>query len=622
MNDWRAEYAGTKYTLEEAVRLIPRGKPIFLGSGAAVPGGLVSAMARQMDRFSDNSISHIMTLGDAPYVAASCVDRFRHNALFIGRNVRDAVHEGRADYTPVFLSQVPSLIRSRRVPVDIALIQVTPPDPYGYVNLGVSVDVVVAALEMAHLIIAEINPHMPVVHGGGYLRMDRIHAWVEHPSFLPELKHRPFDDIDHEIGRLVATLVDNGSTIQVGIGALPEAILGALSEKRDLGIWSEMVSDGVVDLIEKGVVTGRYKTMHPGRVSASFALGSQRTYQTLNNNPAYTFQPVDIINDPVNIGRQHRMVAINGALQVDLTGQVCSDSIGAQFHSGIGGQVDFIRGASMCRGGRPLIALRSTAKDHTLSRIVAALREGAGVVTSRGDVHYVVTEYGIADLHGRSIRERTMALISIAHPHFRGELITAAKARRYVFSDQIEPRASYPSDMDLRLVTEEGGPIVIRPIRETDENKLAALFYSLSEDTIQRRYLAPLVALPHHQLMSYLSVDDRMNVALVVETEPGDDAESEIVGVARYHASEETRFADIAFLMRDDWQGRGIGKKLLHRLIYIAKANDLRGFTTEVLTSNRAMLQVFRDSGLALELERNGATYSVRIPFAPQEPVD
>ncbi len=615
MTDQDQRFESTRHTLESAIALIPRGKHILIGSGAAEPQGLVNELVRQASRFADNRIDHMMTLGSAPYVARKYADQFRHNAYFIGPNVRAAVRDGRADYTPVFLSKVPDLIRNRRLPIDVALIQCSPPDEYGFVNLGVSVDIVLAGVEAASLVIAEVNSKMPVVQGDGHVRMDHIDAWVPHASELLTLEHRAPDDIDREIGRHVANLVDDGSTIQVGIGALPDAILASLHHKKDLGVWTEMVSDGLIDLIDSGAVTGRYKTTDPGRVSASFCLGSTRTYNALHNNPHFAFHPVDVINDPILIGQQHRMVAINSALQVDLTGQVCADSLGVNFYSGIGGQVDFIRGASMCKGGKPVIALRSTATEQGLSRIVATLEAGAGVVTSRGDVHYVVTEYGTADLNGRSIRDRAMALISIAHPDFRGELLSAAKKRHYVFADQIEPRATYDHDQESDLVCPQGAHLVVRPIRETDEGKIADMFYSLSEETVQKRYLAPLVSLPHSQLMRYLSVDDTENVALVLETRPSDEAESEIVGIGRYHASGETKYADVAFLVRDEWQGRGLGRTLFERLTNLATENHLLGFTTEVLTSNQAMLHIFKDSGHDVVLDRDGMTYSVRITF-------
>lgn len=473
--DWQERYADRQTTAAEAIDLIPKGKHIFISSGAAEPVALVEQLVKKADQFADNTIVHLLTLGPAPYVEEKYAAFFRHNAFFIGPNVREAVHQGRADYTPVFLSQIPDLIRARRMPVDIALIQVSPPDPYGFVNLGVSVDVVLPAIEAADLVIAQINPAMPTIYGSGFLSMDAIDAWAWHPAPLPEAPPVPLDEVALEIGRNVAALVEDGATIQMGIGMIPDAVLKALDDKKDLGVWTEMFSDGVIDLIQNGNITGKYKTIHPRKVSSSFTFGSQRLYQFVDRNPVFTFHPSDFMNSPLLIARQHKMAAINSALQVDLTGQVCADSIGTRFYSGIGGQVDYIRGASMCPGGKPIIAIRSTAKGGELSRIVATLSEGAGVVTSRGDVRFVVTEYGVADLLGTSIRERAKALISIAHPDFRPELLDGAKARHYVFGDQIAPKAKYPRDYEKEITTSAGTSVLLRPVRVTDEDKISTL---------------------------------------------------------------------------------------------------------------------------------------------------
>ncbi len=610
---WQEEFADKKRSVSEAISSIPAGKHIFVGSGAAEPLGLVDELVAQADRFADNEIVHLLTLGPAPYVDPSCQDRFRHNAFFIGANVREAVHEGRADYTPVFLSQIPGLIRSRRLPIDVALVQVSPPDRYGYVNLGVSVDVVLAAIESAHLVVAEVNPQMPVVHGAGYLRMDQIDCWVEVDRPLPELERDPLDEVASEIGRLVATLISDGATLQLGIGQLPDAVLSNLRNHKDLGVWTEMFSDGVIDLIENGNITGRHKSIHPNKVTSSFTMGSQKVYRYVDRNPGFTFHPSDYTNDPVKIARQHEMVAINSALQVDLTGQVCADSIGERFYSGIGGQVDFIRGASMCPAGKPVIALRSTAKGGTLSRIVATLDRGAGVVTSRGDVRFVVTEYGIADLQGKSIRERALSLASIAHPDFREGLLGAAKARHYVFADQVVGGGRYPTEF-VKPVETRFGAVLFRPIRITDEQKMSDLFYALSADARYKRWMTATNRMPHAKLQYYVDADYEKRMPIVVETQPA-QGESEIVGVGRYHLDGETGFAEAAFVLRDDWQGAGLGTALLSHLIDIARKKGVLGFTAEVLAENKAMLNVFHKSGLPVETTLDGGVYSLRIPF-------
>jgi acyl-CoA hydrolase/GNAT superfamily N-acetyltransferase len=616
MSDWQAVHANKRATLAEAIALIPRGKHILLGSGAAEPIGLVEELVVQSRRFADNTIVHLLTLGPAPYVEPRYADRFRHNAFFIGPNVREAVHAGRADYTPVFLSQLPDLLRRRRIPVDVALIMTTPPDPFGYVNLGVSVDILLAAIDAAELVIAEVNPRMPVVHGSGYVPMDSIDAWVLHETELPVLAPEPLDDVALEIGRHVASLVEDGATLQVGIGQIPDAVVQSLGHKHELGIWTEMLSDGLVRLVREGNVTGRFKTLEPRKVSASFSFGSPESYAFLDRNPTFHFHPSDFINDPVRIAQQHKMVAINSAIQVDLTGQVCADSIGTRFYAGIGGQVDFIRGASMSRGGKPIIAMRSTARQGQLSRVVATLEEGAGVVTSRGDVRYVVTEYGIADLQGRSVRERAMALIDIAHPDHRAELLAGAKARRYVFADQIVPLPAYAERHERRVTAENGTPMLLRPVRVTDEQKLGDLFYRLSADTIYKRFMGFLKQLPHRERMHLMEVDDHQNVALVVATQPADEAESELLGVGSYHLDPASSFAEVAFVVRDDWQRQGLCKALMEQLTTIAKGYGIAGFTAEVLADNLPMLHVFHRSGLHVQSSYEGDVLRLRMPFA------
>jgi acyl-CoA hydrolase/GNAT superfamily N-acetyltransferase len=614
--DWQERFAAKRMSAEDAVMRVPRGKNIFIGSGAAEPVKLVEELVTQTLHFADNTILHIMTLGPAPYVKPEHEDRFRHNAFFIGPNVREAVHEGRADYTPIFLSQIPSMIRSRRVPVDVAFIQTSPPDSFGFVNLGVSVDIVLSAVESARLVIAEINPEMPVIHGAGFVPMDHIDGWVLGENTLPDLPREPLDETALEIGRNVASLVEDGSTLQVGIGQIPDASLKALEDKKDLGVWSEMFSDGVIDLIENGNVTGRYKAIHPNKVSASFAFGSNHLYEFVDRNPVFTLHPADFINDPVRIARQHKMVAINSALQIDLTGQVCADSIGTKFYSGIGGQVDFIRGASMSPGGKPIVAMRSTAKNGQVSRIVASLDQGAGVVTSRGDVQYVVTEYGVADLQGRSIRDRAIALISIAHPSFRTELLDAGKERHYVFMDQITSEFGFTRKYDKRIEIEGLPPMLMRPVRVTDEAMMSRLFYSLSDATVYKRWHHSLKQLPHRDILRLLEVDYAQNMAVVIEAEP-DEKESAIVGVGRYHTDPATNYAETAFVILDDWQGHGLGTTLLQHVIDIARENGIAGFTAEVLVENRAMRHVFHKSGLEIQSQLNGGVYSLTMDLSP-----
>lgn len=437
--NWKQTFKEHFATAEAAVRSIDRETSILIGSGAAEPIELVQSLVTHGEHLGGNHIVHLMTLGPAPYVQPGLEKRFRHTAFFIGKNVREAVQSGRADFMPVFLSEIPRLIRSGRVKVDVALIQVSPPDRHGYVSLGVSVDIVRAAVDSADLVIAELNPQMPRTHGDSFLHIDRIRHCVPVDYELPEHPRPQQDDVSMEIGRHVARLVPNGATLQIGIGKIPDAVMTALQDHGDLGVHSEMVSDGTMELAEAGVINGRKKTLLPGKLVTSFIMGSEKLYKWCHDNPVIEMRPSEFTNDPFVIARNDEMVSINSALAVDLTGQVAADTLRGKFFSGIGGQVDFIRGAIGSRNGKAIIAMPSTAQRGTVSRIQLALQEGAGVVTSRGDVRYIVTEYGAADLWGKTIRQRSMALISISHPDFRADLLSAAKERRYVFMDQQVP---------------------------------------------------------------------------------------------------------------------------------------------------------------------------------------
>jgi acyl-CoA hydrolase len=408
-------------TAEEAVSSISSGQRVFIGSGAAEPNSLVEAMTARASELRDVQIFHIFTMGTAPYVEPGYESSFRHTAFFIGANVRQAVQEGRADFVPVFLSEVPALFRTHCTP-DWALVQLSPPDRHGYCTVGVSADVVVAAVRNARHVIAEINPHMPRSLGDTLVHVDSIDALVEVDVELPELTPPPADDVTEKIGKYVSELVGDGACLQMGIGAIPNAVLDRLRDRRHLGIHTEMLSEGIVDLFEAGAIDGSRKKIRQGKIVASFAMGTRRLYDFIDDNPVVNMLGSDFVNDPFTIAQNADVIAVNGAIQVDLTGQVNSDSMGVHPFSGIGGQVDFIRGASRSRGGRPIIALPSTAKSGTISRIVPTLAPGSGVVTSRGDVHFVVTEYGMADLYAKTIRDRVRALIEIAHPDRRAEL--------------------------------------------------------------------------------------------------------------------------------------------------------------------------------------------------------
>jgi 4-hydroxybutyrate CoA-transferase len=404
-----------------AIADIRSGERVFVGSGAAEPERLVEAMTARHEQLRGVEVYSILTLGIAPYVASQYAESFRHVAFFIGPNTREAVQSGRADFMPIFLSEIPALFRER-VPIDWALIQVSPPDKHGYCTVGVAADIVVSAMRNAKHVVAEINSNMPRTWGDTLIHISDLHAAVEVDTPIPELEPEPIDDVSRQIGERVAALVHDGDCLQLGIGGIPNAVLSALRGHRRLGVHTEMLSDGIVDLVEAGVIDCAAKNYRPHKAICSFVMGSRRLYDFVDDNPFVECYGNDLVNDPFIIARNDNLVAINSAIQIDLTGQVCADSLGTKPFSGIGGQVDFIRGAARSHGGRAIIALPSTARHGDVSRICATLRPGAGVVTSRADVRFVVTEHGVTDLYAKPISQRARSLIAIAEPRFREQL--------------------------------------------------------------------------------------------------------------------------------------------------------------------------------------------------------
>lgn len=427
---WYEEYRKKIVSPEEAVSLIKSGDRVYVSGNAATPYVLLNALAERKDELFDVELVHVLLLGEDPLSKPEMEGHFRHNSLFVGPADREAVNSGRADYVPIFLHEIPRLFYTGILPIDVAIIHTSPPDEHGFLSLSVEVLATKAAAETARVVIAQVNEKMPRTLGDSFIHVSRVTKVVEVSEDLPELQKKGFTQVEEKIGQYIGELIEDGSTLQLGIGGIPDAVLHALRNKRDLGIHTEMVSDGVMEAIESGVITGAKKTLHPGKVVATFILGTKKLYEFAHDNPIFELHPVDYTNDPFIVAQNEKMVAINSALEVDLTGQVCSDSIGPYIYSGFGGQVDFIRGAARSKGGKPIIALPSTAKGGTISRIVPFLKQGAGVVTTRADVHYVVTEYGVAYLHGKNLRERARALIDIAHPDFREELERAAYERK------------------------------------------------------------------------------------------------------------------------------------------------------------------------------------------------
>ncbi|MBP6875737.1 MAG: GNAT family N-acetyltransferase [Candidatus Eisenbacteria bacterium] len=616
---WREKYPEKFASTEEIFRHVHRGDRIFIGTGCGEPQYLVNELIRYVDQHPlalfDTEVLQVWSLGVAPYADVRFKRNFRHNSFFIGSSTRQSVNEGHADYTPIALSQVVNLILQGSVPIDVALIQVSPPDPHGYVSLGISVDIVKAAAEKADLVIAQINHEMPRVLGDTFLPIEVLDFIVPHDEPLLEYGGAVSDEIAERIGRHAARIVRDGDTIQVGYGNIPNAILANLREKKSLGVHTELLSDGLVDLIRRGVIDNSRKSIDRGKSVATFCMGSHETYRYLHDNPSFMFRTTSYTNDPLLIASQENMVAINTALAIDLTGQATAESISTDFYSGVGGQGDFMRGAAIAPGGRTILAMQATAANETVSRIVPVIAGGAGVTLTRTDVRYVVTEYGIAYVHGKNIRTRAMDLIAIAHPKFRPWLIEEARRLKLIYADQgFVPGAAgeYPEHLEIRRTTKGGAEILLRPVKISDEPLLADFFRKVSDETLRRRFMSIRTEMPHERLQELTIVDytEHMVILAVLERE----GQEEAVGIGQYRISEESNVAEVGLVVRDDYQNRGIGRELIKRLTQLARQRGLYAFTAQVLIENRQMLHLFENSGF--EIRRHVAAGTVHLQMS------
>jgi len=579
-----------------AVSHIKSGSRVFIGTGCGEPQHLIKAMV------DDESIQDIMVYQMLSSTFAQYIDdhsfrrRFSLKLFFISDSMRKAAFEGKIDYIPAYLSQIPRMFASQRIGLDVALVQVSPPDKFGYCSLGVSVDITRSGMQSARRVIAQVNPLMPRTWGDSFVHVDAIDWLVpfEEPlvEMFPAVKHT---EIARRIGHFLSQLVDDEATLQIGFGHLPIAIVQSLDTKKDLGLHTQLITDGLLPLFEKNVITNKKKSLLPGRVVASLCMGSKKLYDYVDNNPAFYFRSSEFVNDPTVIARNDHLISISSALEVDLTGQICSDSVGYMFYSGIGDQVDFLRGSSMSRGGFSIVALPSTAQNGAVSRIVPHLSQGAGVATTRGDVNFVITEYGIAELQGKSIYQRVMELAQIAHPKFREELIDVAKQRHYIFADQLPP-----SNEDLLFleaykstyILKNGKAVEFRPLLPSDEIAYRNFFYSLQEKTIYMRFFYRMRTFSHEVVQKHwASIDYRKNMSIVGLVQKG--GHKEIIAIGTY-AYEQDQQAEVAFVVREDYQGMGIASHLLAVLERIAKENQYTRFTATTLRQNAAMIQVFK----------------------------
>jgi len=621
--DWQVTYNDMIATPTQALSHLKSGHRVFIGTGCGAPQELIAAMTGRARGVSNVEIIQLITKGDAPYADKKMSESFAINSFFISSNIRDVIQEGFGDYTPILLSDVPKLFDSGSLPIDIALIQVTPPNIHGRVSLGISVDITRSAIDNASLVIAEVNSNMPWTHGDTQVDVNDLDLLV--PVDRPILErglHTP-NEISRKIARTVAALIPNGSTIELGLGRvpgygrIPQVVMEFLHDRKDIGFHTEMISDSIIPLIESGAVTGAMKSIDRGKITASFCMGTKKLYDYINDNPLFSFRPTEYINDANVIGKHKRMVAVNMALEIDLTGQVCSDSVGGRFYSGIGGQIDFNRGAARSEAGRAIITLPSLNREGTESRIVCTLQAGSGVVINRGSVHYVVTEYGVAFLHGKSIQERVMALISIAHPDFREQLFRDAVTAKYLRPDlaRFSSRFMSPVEESIRasFLMQDGIEVEFRSIRPTDAPHMRDLVYNLSQETIYYRFMSRQQRFTQRQIQDFVYIDHRRDVA-VVGTIPEAHGE-QIVVVGTYYLNEKTNMAEVAFVVRDGWQNKGLGTFVFRHLIKIAKRNGIAGFTAEVLRENERMQAVFNHSGLKVQCQLEEGVYSFVMEF-------
>jgi acyl-CoA hydrolase/GNAT superfamily N-acetyltransferase len=620
LDAFKKMYPGKFPPESEVFECIHRGDRIFVATACGEPQHLVAALADYVDSnpkaFFDAEVLHVWTLGVAPYTERKFLRNFRYNSFFVGDSTREAVNEGLADYTPIFLSRVPELFRRGLISIDVALVQASPPDRNGYMSLGVSVDITKAAAECASTVICQVNSNMPRVHGDTFVRIEDVDFLVPFDEPLLEYGAQVSGEFAARIGNYVARIVEDGDTIQVGYGSIPNAILANLEDKEHLGVHSELMTDGIADLMRKGVIDNSRKSRDRGKTVASFCMGTRQTYEFIGDNPSVAFRPIDQTNSPLEIARNVNMVAINSALAVDLTGQATAESIGRVFYSGIGGQADFMRGAVLAPGGKTVLVLPSTAGDDETSRIVPLLPEGTGVTLTRGDIHYVVTEYGIAYLHGRNIRQRAMELIAIAHPKFRPWLVEEAKGLNFIYADQIfvpGKAGEYPEELEKYRTTGRGLEILLRPVRMSDEPLIKDFFYSLSDKSNYRRFIMLRRSLPHEVLQQFVAIDYTKQMVILAVVE---DREKElVVGVGHYVIKENTHTAEIALAVRDDYQHKGIGMELLDYLTQIARRQGLLGFTADVLGENQPVMGLLEKSGLDFRKEISDGVYYLRASF-------
>jgi len=617
INSWKERYSQKIKSPIDALKYVKSGDRIFIGSGCAEPTLLLKSFSEVLKKLSEIEVFHTISPQKTLYIDEKYSEKFRHNVFFVTPNFRKIVIQGKADYTPVFPSEIPNLFKYGRIKLDVALIQLTPPDEHGFMSFGVSVDVVKSAAENAKLLIAEINPQMPRTMGDSFIHADRVDIMVENDAPLEELIFPDPDDVAIRIARNLAKLIEHGATLHMGIGTVINALPQFLKNKKDLGIHSEMISDPIIELVKQKIVTNQMKSIHRGKIVASLAIGTKKLYEFLDNNPMVEMHPTEYVNDINIIGNNEKMVSINPGIEIDLTGQAYTDSLRHYLFSGIGSQLDFMRGTARSKGGKVILILPSLTLDGKRSRIVPKLEGRYGAFVSRRDLHYVVTEYGIAYLHGKNIRERAMELIHIAHPDHRKELLSFAKKVNLVFLDQILPPRGgmiYPEKYETTHTFKDNKKIFFRPVKPTDERMFQDLLYSLPDEEIYFRFFGPQKSLSHKKIQHLVNIDydkDMVIVGIVF-----DEKENEtMVAEARFESIPNSDIADFAIAVHYEWQNIGIGYFLLRYLIKIAKQRGIKGFRLDVMGNNKKMRKLVQKCRLPVKYQKSNGDYEIYIFF-------
>ncbi len=613
VREWRSLYESRKKSAEKALRVIRSGHRVFIGSGCSEPQHLAQHLEEIIPHLADLEILHILSVGKTRYTEAG-FDRCRLKSFFVAAASREAVAEGRADYTPVNLADIPGLFRTGAMPIDVALVQVSPPDDHGFCSYGIAVDIVKAAAESAQYVIAQVNPRMPRTLGDSFIHVSHIDAFVEYEEPLLQFGLPVMNSIAIDIGKHVAGLVEDGSTIRVGVGSISTAALYALENKKDLGVHADMLTDAYLHLVKSGVITNARKTLHTGKIVTSFCLGSQELYDFVDNNPMVAFYPIDYTNDYLVISENEMMVSINSGLEVDLSGQVCSDSLGYEIYSGVGGAIDFLRGARGSRRGKAIMVLPSTTMDGSKSRIVPALTEGAGVVMTRGGVQYVVTEFGVAALHGKSVRERALALISVAHPDFRDELMEAAHELRYLEKStrhSAVTRAIYPHNWEHTRAFLGYGRIFFRPAKPIDERALKEFFYSLPKEESYVRFLSSMKVFPYYDVKGMVNIDYHKEMCIFGFA--GDMGSERIVAIARYLMDDETMSAEVDFAVHPDYARAGIAGFMIRHMALNGRTRGIKTLIAYISPGNEKVFGVFQKLDYVIESSLVGGVYEIRV---------